>query len=144
MASAVLNSGLQLPVSEYVFVELWLQFAVRDGERRRVGVEVELISSHTRDVNHIDPGCAMCAQLRSFLLVVAKRVMRQITSDSRPIDCSIDSHQNSILCLPARGNRSFVSVSLNVLWGDKAGSSVEADVLSDIKESLSKFGIRQR
>ena len=70
--------------------------------------------------------------------------MRQITSDSRPIHCSIDSHTNSILCLPARGNRSFVSVSLNSSWSDKAGPGLEVDVLSDIKERLSRFGIRQR
>jgi hypothetical protein len=145
MASAVVSSDLQFLVSEYgVYCELWPQFAVGGRERRRLGLEVELIGSHTPDVNHIDPACPMCSRLRSLLLAVAKRIMRQTTSDSRPIHCSIDSHTNSILCLPARGNRSFVWVSLSISWSDKAGLSLEADVLSDIKERLSRLGIRQR
>ena len=145
MASAVVNSDLQFPASENgVFCELWPQVAVIGGERQRLGLELELIGSHTPDVNHIDPACPMCFRLRSFLLAVAKRIMRQITSDLRPIHCSVDSHTNSILCLPARGNRSFVWVSLSISWSDKAGLSLEADVLSDIKERLSRLGIRQR
>jgi len=144
MAAAVVSSDLQIPVSEYLFFELWPQFAAIGGERQRLGLEVELIGSHTPDLNHVDPGCPMCSQLRSFLLAVAKRIMYQISSDSRPIHCSIDSHTNSILFLPARGNRSFVSVNLNISWSDRVMSSFEAGLLRDVKERLSRFGIRQR
>jgi len=145
MASTVVSSDLQFAVSENgMFYELLPQLAVIGGERKRLGLEVELIGSHTPDVNHIDPACPMCSRVRSFLLVVAKRIMRQITSDSSPIHCSIDSHTNSVLCLPARGSRSLVSVSLNISWSDKARPGLEADLLGDIKERLSRFGIRQR
>ena len=67
MASAVVSLALQSSVSEYaVFYELWPQFAARGGERQQLGLEVELIGSHTSDVNHIDPACPMCSRLRSF------------------------------------------------------------------------------
>lgn len=104
MASAVVSSDLQFPVSEYgVFFELWPQFAVTGGERKRLGLEVELIGSHTPNINHMDPACPMCFRVRSLLLAVAKHIRRQTTSDSRPIHCSIDSHANSILCLLPAG-----------------------------------------
>ena len=145
MASAVVIADLQSAVVKYgVFCELWPQFVGRSGERQRVGLEVELIGSHTHEITHIDPACPMCSRVRTLLLAVGRRIITGMTSDSRPITCRIDSHTNSILCLPARGNRSSVWVSLNIFWSEKARPSFEADVLCDIKDSLNKFGIRQR
>jgi hypothetical protein len=86
----------------------------------------------------------MCSRVRMLMLVVARHIITGMTSDSRPITCSIDSHTNSILCLPARGNRPFVWVSLNIFWSERARPSLEADMLCDIKDSLNKLGIRQR
>jgi hypothetical protein len=145
MASAVVIADLQSTVMGYgVFCEMWPQFVERGGERQRDGVEVELIASHTPETTHIDPGCPMCLRVRTLLLVVARYIIGVIRSDSRPITCSINSHTNSILCLPGRGNRSFVSVSVNIFWNEKSRPNCEMDVLSDIKDCLSKFGIRQR
>ena len=41
------------------------------GERRLVGYEVELIASHTSDLNHVDPTCPECRHVRSVLLEIA-------------------------------------------------------------------------
>ena len=145
MASAVVIADLQSAVVGYgIFCELWPQFVGRGGELQKVGLEVELIGSHTPEITHIDPACPMCLRVRTLLLAVARQIITRMTSDSRPITCSIDSHANSILCLPARGNRAFVWVSLNIFWSEKARPSLEADMLCDIKDILNKFGIRQR
>jgi len=145
MASAVVITDLQSAVVGYgVFCELWPQFLGRGGELQKVGLEVELIGSHTPEITHMNPACQMCSRVRTLLLAVARHIITGMTSDSRPITCSVDSHTNSILCLPARGNRSFVWVSINIFWSEKARSSLEADMLCDIKDSLSKLGIRQR
>lgn len=84
----------------------------------------------------------MCSRLRSFLLAVVTRIMHQVTRSHR-VHCDTDSHANSILYLPSRGNRSFVSVSLTIAWSDNSEPTVEAEVLSDIKNLLTRFGIRQ-
>ena len=145
MASALVIADLQSAVVGYgIFCELWPQFVRRSGEFQKVGFEVELIGSHTPEITHIDPACPMCSRVRTLLLAVARHIITGMTSDSRPITCSIDSHANSILCLPARGNRAFVWVSLNIFWSEKGRPSFEADMLRDIKDSLNKFGIRQR
>jgi len=145
MGSGVVIADLQSAVVGYgVFCELWPEFVRRDGELQKVGLEVELIGSHTPEIAHIDPECLMCSRVRTLLLAVARHIITGMTSDSRPITCSIDSHTNSILCLPAQGNRSFVWVSLNIFWREKARPSFEADMLCDIKDSLNKLGIRQR
>jgi hypothetical protein len=145
MASAVVIADLESAVVGYgVFCELWPKFVRRDGELQKVGLEVELIGSHTPEITHIDPECLMCSRVRTLLLAVARHIIAGMTSDSQPITCSIDSHTNSILCLPAQGNRSFVWVSLNIFWSEKARPSLEADMLCDIKDSLNKLGIRQR
>ena len=94
----------------------------RGGERQRVGVEVELIGSHTTAITHLDPACPMCIRLRSLLLSVANSLVGEITASSPSITCDIDSHTNSILCLPASDSPAFVSVSLNVYLSDKGCS----------------------
>jgi hypothetical protein len=56
MATSALNSRVQSLVTEYgVFWQFWPQFEQTHGERRLVGFEVELIGSHTSDLNHVDP-----------------------------------------------------------------------------------------
>ena len=55
----------------------------------------------------------------------------------------IDSHSNSILCLPALGNRSAVSVSFYVSWGRANGPAFETDLMNGIKTSLNRWGIQR-
>jgi len=145
MASTVVTSNVQSAVVEYgIFCELWPQTVTRGGDRHKIGLEVELIGSHTPDLGHLNPACSICARVRSVLLAIAKLVIHATASESHALTYDINSHANSILCLPARGNRSFVSVSFNVSWNDKTGPSLEADVVNDIKECLSQFGIPER
>jgi hypothetical protein len=56
----------------------------------------------------------------------------------------VDSHSNSILCLPALGNRSAVSVSIYIYWNASNGQSSDTDLLTAIKTYLDKWGIHQR
>jgi hypothetical protein len=56
----------------------------------------------------------------------------------------IDSHSNSILCLPALGNRSAVSVSISLSWNHAPAPMFEADLQTNIKTLLAKYRIHQR
>ena len=145
MATPALNSRVQSLVDEYgVFWQLWPQFEQTHGERRLVGYEAELIGSHTSDLNHVDPACPTCCHVRSVLLAIADLIPREFALSRKCLICDIDSHSNSILCLPALGNRSAVSVSIYVSWSRANGPAFETDLVNGIKTSLNRWGIHQR
>jgi hypothetical protein len=145
MATPALNSQVQSLVAEYnVFSQLWPQFEQIHGERRLVGFELELIGFHTSDLNHLDLACPACRHVRSVLLAIADALPRETSSRRNHLTYNIDPHSNSILCLPALGNRSAVSVSIYVFWNRSNGRSLETDLLSEIKAFLNGWGIHQR
>jgi hypothetical protein len=145
MATLALNSRVQSLVSEYgVFWQLWPQVEQINGERCLVGFEVELIGSHTGDLNHVDPACHRCRNVRAVLLTIADLLPREASLDATSLRCNIDTHSNSILFLPALGNRSAVSVSVFVSWNRSNSQSLETDVMNGIKTSLNRWGIHQR
>ena len=145
MATLALNSRVQSLVAEYgVFWQLWPQFEQTHGERRLVGFEVELIGSHTSDLNHLDPACTACRHVRSVLVAITDAMPGETNFGRNHLTCNIESHSNSILCLPALGNRSAVSVSIYVFWNRSNGQSFETDLLSAIKAFLKGWGIHQR
>jgi hypothetical protein len=144
MATSTLSSGMQSTVAEYdIFWQLWPQFEQAGGERRLIGLEVELIGSHTPDLNHLDLACPRCGRVRSVLLDIANRIVQQTALNFAVIH-DIDSHANSILCLPALGNRSLVSVSVNLSWTDATDRGLDTELLSAVKDCLAKCGIHQR
>jgi len=145
MATPVSKSRVQSLITEYgVFSQLWPQFEQTDGERQLVSLEVELIGSHASDRNHLDPACPACRHVRSVLLAIADAMPGETSFHRNYLTYNIDSHSNSILCLPALGNRSAVSVSIYVFWNRSNGQSFETDPLSDIKAFLNGWGIHQR
>jgi hypothetical protein len=145
MATPALNSRVQSLAIEYgVFWQLWPQFEQTHGERRLVAYEVELIGSHTSDLNHLDPACPTCRHVRSVLLALADLMPGELALSRNSLTYDIDSHSNSILCLPALGNRSAVSVSIYVSWSRANGSAFETDLMNGIKMSLNRWGIHQR
>lgn len=145
MATATLNSRVQSLVTEYgVFWQSWPQFEQTHGERRLIGYEVELIGSHNSDLNHLDPACSTCRHVRSVLLAIAEAIPEEGTIGRNSLMYNVDSHSNSILCLPALGNRSAVSVSIHVSWNRSNGSSFETELLNEIKTFLNRWGIHQR
>jgi hypothetical protein len=145
MATPTLNSRVQSLVTEYgVFWQFWPQFEQTHGERRLVGVEVELIGSHTSDLNHVDPACPVCSHVRSVLLAIVDLMPGELTLSRNSLTYNIDSHSNSIVRLPALGNRSAVWVSIYVFLNRTSGQSFETDLLAGIKTFLNKWGIHQR
>ena len=145
MTTPALNSRVQSLVTEYgVFWQFWPQFEQTHGERHLVGFEVELIGFHTSDLNHVDPACPACRHVRSVLLAIADLMPGELAFSRNSLTYNIDSHSNSILCLPALGNRSAVSVSIYVFWNRSNGQSFETDLLSEIKAFLNGWGIHQR
>src|ERR1700757_2851199 len=145
MSSPSLNTRLQSLVAEYgVFWQLWPQFEQTHGERRLVGFEVELIGSHTSDLNHVDPSCPTCRHVRSVLLSIADLMPGELTLSRDFITYNIDSHSNSIVCLPALGNRSAVWVTIFFSLNRANGQSLETDLLNEVRTFLNRWGIQQR
>jgi hypothetical protein len=145
MGTPALNSRLQFFVTEYgIFWQFWPQFEQIHGERCLVGFEVELIGSHTSDLNHVDPACPTCRQVRSVLLEIADLMPQDASFSGNSLTYNIDSHSNSIVCLPALGNRSAVWVSIYVFLNRANGQSVETDPLNEVKTFLNRWGIHQR
>ena len=145
MATLVLNPRVQSLVSEYgVFWQSWPQFEKTHGERRVVGFEVELIGSHTSDLNHVDPACQRCRNVRAVLLLIANLVPADLALGVSSLTYNIDSHSGAILCLPALGNRSVVWVSIYLYWNRSNGQSFETDLLTEVRTLLNKWGIHQR
>ena len=145
MATLTLNSQVQSLVAEYsVFWQSWPQFEQIHGERRLVGVEVELIGFHTSDLNQLDPSFLPAAMSgpscsRSRMLCLGRLAFAEITSRT-----TSTLTQTQFCRLPALGNRSAVSVSIYVFWNRSNGQSFETDLLSEIKAFLSAWGIHQR
>jgi hypothetical protein len=144
MATLTLSPGLQSTIAEYgIFWQLWPLIDIRAGERRPLGIEVELIGAHTLDRNHLDPACLMCQHVKSVLLGVADLMINAVLRQDH-FSYDIDSHPNAVLCLPALGSRSAVSVSVDVWWNDASGKTFETDLPNKIKVFLSDYGIQQR
>ena len=145
MASPAMSPHGPSVVSDYgVFWQQWPEFQQTDGERHLVGLEVELIGSHASNNNHIDPSCRMCHHVRLVLLGIAYLMVQDLRGCGHSVTYNVDSHSNSVLCLPALGNQSAVSVSINIHWRNGAGQSFETDLQSSIRNSLAKQGIHQR
>jgi hypothetical protein len=145
MATLVLNSRVQSLVTEYgVFWQFWPQFEQTHGERRLVGFEVELIGFHKSDLNHVDPACPRCRNVRAVLMSIANLVPADLAVGANSLTYNIDSHSGAILCLPALGNRSAVWVSVYLSWSRSNGQSFETDLLTEVRALLNKWGIHQR
>lgn len=131
-------------ITEIAFWQLWPQTEQDGGERRVTGLEVELIGCHNSDPTHVDPACPMCRRVRFELLGIAHLMLNEsgLTRDS--LTCSINARSNSVLCLPALGNRSAVCVSITLSWKRASGQGRETELLGTIKSALSKHGIHQR
>ena len=145
MATPALNSRVKVVAKEYsVFWQSWPQFENANGEHRLVGIELELIGTHASDVKHLDPACALCRHVRSVLLAIADGILTEAVPTREVFTYLIDSHSNSILCLPALGNRSAVSVSVYIYWNGATGQPPDGDLLKAIKTYLDQSGIHQR
>jgi hypothetical protein len=145
MATPLVDSRLQFVASEYsIFWQSWPQFEPSNGEHRLVGIELELIGTHASDFNHVDPACPLCRHVRSVLLEILDFVVREAVLTRNLLTYLVDSHSNSILCLPALGNRSAVSVSVYVYWNSANSQAFEIDLQTQIRTCLEKWGIHQR
>ena len=145
MATPALNSQVQSLVAEYgVFWQLWPQFEQTHGERHLVGFEVELIGCHTSDLNHIDPACPSCRGVRSILLEITVLLHSNIAGTRNSFAYSVDSHANSIMCLPVLGGRAAVWVTVRLSCPRADDQSLVTDLLDRVRTVLHQWGIHQR
>ena len=145
MASPAMSPHVRSVVNEFgVFWQQWPEFEQTDGERRLVGLEVELIGSHASKNDHIDPSCRMCHHVRRVLLGIAYVMIQELRDSGNFLTYNVDSHSNSILCLPALGNRAAVSVSISIHWRTASGQSFETDLQGKLRTFLARHSIHQR
>ncbi len=145
MASPAMSPRVQSVVNEFgVFWQQWPEFEQISGERHLVGLEVELIGSHASNSNHLDPSCRLCHRVRLVLLGIAYLMVEDLRGSGNSLTYNVDSHSNSILCLPALGNRAAVSVSINVRWRASSGQAFEMDLQSKLRTFLARHSIHQR
>jgi len=145
MATPTLDSRLHMAVAEYgVFWQSWPHFEVTNGEHRLAGIELELMGTHASGINHVDPACVACHDVRSVLLKIATRMLTETFLRRDRLRCELDTHWNSILCLPALGNRSVVWVSVYIYSTGANNQAADTDLLTEIKTSLDRWGIHRR
>ncbi len=145
MASPTISPHATSVIREYgVFWQHWPEFEQIDGERRLVGLEVELIGSHDSNNNHLDPSCRMCHHVRLVLLGIADLIVQALRGIENSLTYNVDSHSNSILCLTALGNRAAVSVSVNLRWRPANSQAFDVDLQGKLRTFLAKHGIHQR
>lgn len=145
MASPAMSPRVRSVVNEFgVFWQQWPEFEQISGERRLVGLEVELIGSHASNNNHLDPSCRLCHRVRLALLGIAYLMVEDLRGSGNSLTYNVDSHSNSILCLPALGNRAAVSVSINVHWKAASSQALEMDLQGKLKAFLARHSIHQR
>ena len=144
MATSVVNSRLESIIAAYgIFWQMWPQVEQIGGERRLIGLEVELIGFHASEASHVDPSCSMCHHVRSVLLDIAQLITNDDV-DGNALWYDVDSHWNSIFRLPALGNRAAVSVSITISWSGTADQAFETDLQSKIKAFMDRYSIHQR
>ena len=136
----------ELVATEEVFMHVWpVPTLTSGGTRRESAHEVELIGSHTADPKHLDPSCSACHQLRSRLQAMARMAVERVApsaGDSSDLDIYYDP--GCIVCSPS-GQRPCVTVSIYVhVQQDHSLSTTGADTVTQIKNLLSKLGVRER
>ena len=146
MATSVCSPGLNTSLNGYYTAcSVWPVYFQMKGERRQIGYEVELLGSHSADPDHLDPGCLACNRLRNRLLAIAKAVIASISSSLREsVRCEIHARDASSLFWPRLGNRSLVSVSINISHQhgfDRPIDQSEMATLDEVKNRLAAFGI---
>ena len=132
--------------TEEVFMHVWpVPTLTSDGTRRESAHEVELIGSHTADPNHLDPSCSACHQLRSRLQAMARMAVERVAPSAGHLpDLDIYYDPGCIVCSPS-GQRPCVTVSIYVhVQQDHSPSTTSADTVSQLKNILYKFGVREK
>lgn len=130
--------------AEEVFLHVWGVPTTGDGTRRGSEHEVELIGSHTGDPSHLDPSCSACHHLRARMESIARTAserMAHLTSEDTYFD--VYTAPASIVC--GNGQRPCVTVSIYVRdQANQAHSNSHDDPVSQLKQVLAAFGIRER
>ncbi len=149
LATTAIKPKARGSLSQYgVFWHVWPQHAIVDGERRQIGVELELMGSHTADPSHLDPDCPECCRVRFALIRIAEYLIRDVlTGMQEPLGCEIDPHSTCIISSPGLQNRPYVSVSILITNGGGVSDCkpvTDKFALIAVKESLSEFGIPER
>jgi hypothetical protein len=142
MSTSALNSRVPSVVAAYsIFGQLWPQFEeANDGERRMVGLELELIGSHASEASHLDPSCPMCQHVRSVLLDITA-LMSKHDVDENSVFYDMGPHWNPTVSSSGSENRSTVSVSIVVSWDCATGQAFETALQSKIRDFLERYGI---
>ena len=127
MGTAGTNTCLEEMLHEFgVFWHAWPVYVWVHGERRQIGVELELTGSHSQDPEHLDPDCAECQRVRSVLVAAAEHITERLSSAQQTqTSWEIEPHYSDIVSSPSLGYRPCVTVSICITQNDVGESPAD-------------------
>lgn len=125
--------------------EVWPEYALDHGNLRQIGVEVELVGSHTSDPKHVNPTCPRCHEVRMALSEIADTIVaRRAGNISNGLSWYTRAPDHSLILDARTGFRPLVSFSIVIQKQplDENFSQDDAAALFVLKDDLAELGIR--
>lgn len=129
--------------SPNLFMHVWPVHS-DDEKESRVSWEVELLASHTRSPNHLDPSCPECRRLHLRLQFIANTVVEQLVPTlmgSLLFDIYTDFA--SIILSPSAGPCVSTRIYVSDATGTDFAVNGSSGAVSRVKELLKSFGVRE-
>ena len=94
-----------------VCYEVWPEFDMVEGHKRQIGLALELLGTHARDMEHPEAGCVHCRTVFSALRRIAEHIL---PSDHRPSRYEIGPYDQAIHQAHVRRDRADVSLTIRI------------------------------
>lgn len=126
-----------------VCYEVWAEFLMVSGERRKVGFELQLFGVHDHPEEQVTAGCRHCSHTYRDLLQIAEWIMPK---ETRPSRYDVEPFDYSLRETPKRKFRPEVALSVKILHRhgfDQPVDECEERCLKEMRQSLAELGVPQ-
>lgn len=113
------------------------------GEKRQIGFQLFLVGTHERGIEHPEPGCLHCRNVRSALEAIARWI---IPKEPRDSDHDIVPFDQAIHYDPSRKFRPEVSLEIWIRHRsgfDREVDACEVRCLKEMTEKLKELGANE-
>lgn len=133
----------ELVEKHQVCYEVWPETLLVNGQRVKVGFELQLYGSHQHGKTEFSPGCRLCVETFEDLRQIAERIMPK---EERLSLYEIEPYDRSLHLEPKRKFRPEVALTMKILHRhgfDQPVDQCEERCLKEMKEKLEQLGVRQ-
>ena len=126
-----------------VCYEIWPDFLIVGGEKRKVGFEIKLFGVDGHRSAHLLPGCMHCMETYGDLRRIATWILPK---EERPTGYEIERFDQAFHESPKRRLRNDVGLSIEIYprhGFDQPVDSCEEACLREVQESLRRLGVSQ-